>query len=120
MFMPSGKPVTELAVCDGKTFADLLHSVEPCKVFRKDAQDKEQPVTGIRDNKVRKYGVCVSAGTDDAHDTELMADGFSINEVNKGTSVIGVDMAGTLNDASWTGSQFRAETIHEGVKKGFR
>lgn len=61
MFMPSGKPVIELVVCDGKTFADLFHGAEPCKVFRKDAQDKEQPVTGIRDDKIGKYGVCMPA-----------------------------------------------------------
>lgn len=49
-----------------------------------------------------------------------MADGSAIDEVNKGTSVIGVDMAGALNAAAWAGSQLRTETFHEGVKKGFR
>lgn len=120
MVMPSGKPVAELVMDDGKTCADLFHSVQACKVFRKDAQDKEQPVTGIQDNKIGKYCVCTPAGTDDTQDTEIMTNGFSMNEVNKGTSIIGMDTTGTLSAAVWTGSKFWAESVHKGIKKGFR
>lgn len=49
-----------------------------------------------------------------------MADGPAIDEVDKGTSIMGMDMAGALNAAAWTGSQLRTETFYEGVKKGFR
>ena len=64
--------------------------------------------------------MCTPAGTDDTQDAEIMSDGFSINEVNKGTSIIGVDTTGTLSAAVWTGSKFWAESVHKGIKKGFR
>lgn len=120
MVMPYGKPVAELVTGDGKTFTDTIHSIKSHKILRKNTEDKEQPVTGIRDNKIGKYGVCTPAGTDDTQDAEIMTDGFSIYEVNKGTSIIGVDTAGTLSAAVWTGSKFRAESLHKGIKKLFR
>jgi hypothetical protein len=49
-----------------------------------------------------------------------MTNGFSMNEVNKGTSIIGMDTTGTLSAAVWTGSKFWAESVHKGIKKGFR
>lgn len=88
-------------------------------MFREDTEDKEQPVSGIRDDEIREDGMCMPAGADKAEDAEFMAHWFSIDKINNGTPVIGVDMAGALSAAAGTGPQFRTEPIHKGVKKGF-
>lgn len=61
----------------------------------------------------------MATGTDKAQDTEAVADRFSTNEINQGTSIIGMDGAGSLCSTIGAGLQFRPETVHEGVKKYF-
>ncbi len=90
------------------------------KVLRKNTEDKEQSVSGVRDDKIRKDGMCMPTGADKAHDTELMTDSFPVDEVSDGTAITGMDTAGTLSAAAWTGPKFRAESFHKGIKKGFR
>lgn len=120
MVMPSGKPVAELVTGDGKTFTDTLHSIKSRKVLRKNTEDKEQSVSGVRDDKIRKDGMCMPTRADKAHDTELMTDSFPVDEVGDGTAIIGMDTAGTLSAAAWTGSKFRAESLHKRIKERFR
>lgn len=120
MIMPSGKPVAELVTGDGKTFTDTLRSIKSRKVLGKNTEDKEQTVSGVRDDKIRKDGMSMSTGADKAHDTELMADSFSVDEVGDGTAIVGMDTAGTLSTAAWTGPKFRTESLHKGIKEQFR
>lgn len=118
--MPQGQPAVELVTGNGKTFADTFHTTQPCKVFCKDTEDKEKPVTGIRNDEIRKDSMCMPAGADKAKNTEIMADRLPADKVNDGALIIGVDTTGTLGTAAGTGSKLRTESCHKGVKKGFR
>lgn len=120
MIMPYGKPVIKLVAGDGKTFTDTLRSVKSRKVLSKNTKDKEQSVSGVRDDKIRKDGMRMPTGADKAHDTELMTDSFSVDEVGDGTVIVGMDTAGPLSTAAWTGPKFRAESLHKGIKERFR
>lgn len=120
MGMPHGQPVIELVTGNGKTFTDTFHRIQSCKVLCKDTEDKEEPVTRIRDDKIWKDSMCMPAGTDKAHNTEIMADRFTINKVNNRAPIIGVDAAGTLSTALGTGSKLGLESIHKGIKERFR
>ncbi len=76
-------------------------------------------IAGIRDNEIRQYGMGMVAGTDEAQDAEAVADRRAAHEVHQGTVIVGMDPAGALRPTPGTGLQFRAETIHEGIKEGF-
>lgn len=120
MGMPHGQPVIELVAGNGKTFTDTFHRIQSCKEFCKDTEDKEQPVTRIRDDKIRKDSMSMPAGTDKARDTQIMADWFTINKVNNRAPIIGVDAAGTLSAALRTGPKLGLEFLHKGIKERFR
>ena len=40
-------------------------------------------------------------------------------KVDQGTSVIGMDAAGTPGPTAGTGLKFRVESLHKGIKEGF-
>ena len=61
----------------------------------------------------------MAAGTDEAHDAEAVADRDTTYKVDQGTSVIGMDAAGTPGPTAGTCLQFRAEPLHKGIKQGF-
>lgn len=120
MVMPHGKPVIKLVTGDGKTFTDTLRSIKSRKVLRKNAEDKEQSVSGIGDDKIREDCMCMPTGTDEPRNTEFMTDRFCVDKVGDGTAIISMDMAGTLSTAAWAGSDFRTECFHKRIKERFR
>ena len=61
----------------------------------------------------------MAAGTDEAHDAEAVADRDTTYKVDQGTSVIGMDAAGTPGPTAGTGLKFRVESLHKGIKEGF-
>ena len=72
MGFEKGNPFEKLVLGDSISFAELLNSAESCKVFPEDAQDKEQTVAGVRDDDIRKDGMCmVAAVTEDPEDAEI-------------------------------------------------
>ena len=72
MGFEKGDPFEKLVPGDAISFAELLSSVKSCKVFPEDAQDEEQTVAGVRDDDIRKDGMCmVAAVTEDPEDAEI-------------------------------------------------
>ena len=54
------------------SFTELFDGKTTCKILPKKAQDEEQAVAGIRDNDIRKNGVCMlTAVTENPHHTEV-------------------------------------------------
>lgn len=61
----------------------------------------------------------MAAGTDKAQDTETVPDRLSPNEINQRTAIIRMDGASSLCPTARAGLKFRAERVHEGIKKFF-
>ena len=73
MGFEKGNPFEKLVLGDPISFAELFNGVKTCKVFPEDAQDKEQTVAGVRDDDIRKDGMCmVAAVTEDPEDAEIL------------------------------------------------
>lgn len=90
-----------------------------CEMFRQEPEDKEKPITGVRDDKVRENGMCMSAGTDKTQDAEVVADRGSANKVHQGSPIVGMDPAGTFCPAAGTGLDFWAKRGHKSIKEVF-
>ena len=72
MGFEKGNPFEKLVLGDPIPFTELFDGVKTCKVFPEDAQDKEQTVAGVRDDDIRKDGMCmVAAVTEDLEDAEI-------------------------------------------------
>lgn len=57
MVFPKSKPFEKLIPGDTKSFADLFNGVKSGKVFSEDTQDKEQAVSGVRNDNVGEDGM---------------------------------------------------------------
>ncbi|MDY5025198.1 MAG: hypothetical protein SPF19_01525 [Oliverpabstia sp.] len=65
-------PFEKLVPGDAISFAEMLNGVKSSKVFTEDAQDKEQAVAGVRDDDIRKDGMCmITVVTEDPQDAEI-------------------------------------------------
>ncbi len=105
---------------NAETFTEPVNGSKPQEIFCQDAEDEEKAVGGIRDDEVRKNGMGMAAGTNEAEDTEAVPYRPASHEINQGTVIIGMDRAGSLHAAVWAGLKFRTESSHEGSKKVFR
>lgn len=61
MSSPEREPLKKLFYRDARTLADLLNRGDMCKILAEDVEDEKQAVAGIRNDKVRKDGVGMSA-----------------------------------------------------------
>lgn len=61
----------------------------------------------------------MSAGTEEAQDTDVMTDRGATDEVNEGAAIVGMDLAEALPPAARTGLKLGLESSHEGIKQGF-
>ena len=57
MGFPESEPFKKLILGDAKSFADLFNGEKSGKVFSEDTQDKEQAVSGVRNDNVREDGM---------------------------------------------------------------
>ncbi|MCI6202901.1 MAG: hypothetical protein MR663_03110 [Lachnospiraceae bacterium] len=65
------------------SFTELFDGKTTCKILPQKAQDEEQAVAGIRDNDIRKNGVCMlTAVTENPHHTKVGL--YSYLRVQKG------------------------------------
>lgn len=121
VFLPSeqSEPVVQLFLCNKEALTEPFHGSRTKEILRQDAEDEKKAIGGIGDDKIWKDGMGMAAGTDKAQDTEAVPDRLSANEINQGTAIIGMDGTGTLCPTEGAGLQFRAETVHEGIKKFF-
>ena len=115
--MPKAEPAVELVPCDGKAFEDTFNGAETGKILSKDAENEKEAISGIRNDEVGKDGVGMPAGADKTQDADFMPDGRTIYEINKGTLVIGVDLAGTFCPTERACPQLWMESIHERLEQ---
>lgn len=54
---PETKPFEKLVAGDIISFAEMFNGIKPCKVFAKDAEDKEEAKGGIGDDHIREDSV---------------------------------------------------------------
>ena len=117
---PEAEPLIEPVLLNSISFIELNYSKTGCEVLAEKAQDKEQAVVGIRDDDVRKDGVGVlTAVTEDAHYTEVVASPDSGAEINQGAVIVVVDVAVAGASAEGTGLKMRLKFRHVGIKKRF-
>ena len=120
MGFEKGNPFEKLVLGDSISFAELFNSVESCKVFPEDAQDKEQAVAGVRDDDIGKDGMCmVTAVTEDPEDAEIRFFLCAGSKVDDGSAIVVMDMAVSGASADGTGLKFGLKPRHVGIKKRF-
>ena len=120
MGFEKGNPFEKLVLGDPISFAELFNGVKTCKVFPEDAQDKEQTVAGVRDDDIRKDGMCmVTAVTEDPEDAEIRFFLCTGPKVDDGSAVVVMDVAVSGAPADGTGLQTGLEQRHIGIKKRF-
>ena len=120
MGFEKGNPFEKLVPGDAISFAELLSSVKSCKVFPEDAQDKEQTVAGVRDDDIRKDGMCmVAAVTEDPEHTKIRFLLCAGPKVDDGSAIVVMDMAVSGASADGTGLKFGLKPRHVGIKKRF-
>ena len=120
MGFKKGNPFEKLVLGDFKSFAELFDGVKSCKEFPEDAQDKEQTVAGVRDDDIRKDGMCmVAAVTEDPEHTKIRFLLCAGLEVNDGSAVVVMDVAVSGASADGTGLKFGLKFSHVGIKKRF-
>ena len=87
------------------------------KVFTEYTENKKDAILRIRDDGIRKDGVCVpTASTDDPCNTEFLIDRLSMNDIDHGTLVGGMSLAVAGRMTAWTFLSFRLKRSHE-IKK---
>ena len=94
MQLPKGEPLTELVFRDIIAFTGLFDCMKMGKVFSQDTKDKEEPITGIRNDNVRENSMrMLTAVTGYTHDAEVVLDGMTITKVNDSSAIVVVNSA---------------------------
>ena len=120
MGFEKGNPFEKLVLGDSISFAELFNGGKSGKVFPEDAQDKEQAVAGVRNDDIRKDGMCmVTAVTEDPEDAEIRFLFCAGDEIYNGSAVVVMDVAVSGAPADGTGLQTGLEQRHIGIKKRF-
>ena len=102
------------------SFTELFDGKTTCKILPKKAQDEEQAVAGIRDNDIRKNGVCMlTAVTENPHHTKVGLFSPTCLEVNDGVAIVVVDVTVTGASTDVTGLKVGLKHSHIGIKKRF-
>ncbi len=104
-FLPpeQGKPAVKLFLGNEEALTESFHGNRAQEILRKDAEDEEKAVGGIREEEVREDGMGMAAGTDKAQDAEAVPDRPASHEINQGAAIIGMDGAGALRPAAGAG-----------------
>ena len=120
MGFEKANPFEKLVPGDAISFAEMLNGVKSGKVFTEDAQDKEQAVAGVRNDDIRKDGMCmVTAVTEDPEDAEIRFFLCAGPKVDDGSAIVVMDMAVSGASADGTGLKFGLKFSHVGIKKRF-
>ena len=91
------------------------------KVFTEHTENKKDAILRIRDDGIRKDGVCVpTASADNPCNTEFLIDRLSMNDIDHGTLVGGMNLTVTGRATAWTGFCFRLKRSHEIKEQRFR
>ena len=90
------------------------------EVFAEQTEEKEQAVTGVRDNDIRKDGVGMHAAvTEDPENTNIRHHRFSGDKVSDVSAIISVDAAVPQAATDGTGFLAGLKMRHVRVKKRF-
>ena len=120
MGFPESKPLEKLFSRDAGTLADLLNGGKPGKVLAEDIGDKEQAVTGIRDDEIREDSVGMSAAFTEYTENAKFLFGFlSGSEINDRAPIVIVDMAVSCASTDGAGFQMGLKMLHIGMKQRF-
>jgi hypothetical protein len=83
-------------------------------------KDKQQTVSGIRDDDIGKNGMGATAAlTADPEDAQIRFFPVSTPEVGNRSSVVGMNAAVAAGAAAGTGLKSWFKAVHVGVKKRF-
>ena len=104
-FLPSeqGKPAVKQLRGNGETFAEFFDGSRAQEIRCQDMEDEEQAVRRIGDDEVRQDGMGVAAGTNETEDADTVPDWFSTQEIYQGTSIVGMDGAGSPGTTAGAG-----------------
>ena len=117
---PERKPVAELVPAYAVLVADPVSGLMSFDVIRKDMEDKDGSIPGVRDDDIRQDGVSVPAAvTFDPHDTDFLPADTIILEIPDASPVIGVDMAFPACPAGRAGLLLGSEKGHVGLEPLF-
>ena len=120
MGFPKSEPFKKLILGDAKSFADLFNGEKSGKVFSEDTQDKEQAVSGVRNDNVREDGMrMLTAVTENPHHTKVGLFSLTCLEVNDGAAIVVVDVTVTGASTDGTGLKVGLKLSHVGIKKRF-
>lgn len=105
-----------------KHLADSLDRADPEGVLSQDAEDKEQAVPAVGDDRIREHSVrgrTLTPAADQATDTQTDLHRPPIDEFDQGSAIVAVDTHLTSASTARTGFGSRAEMIHTTLKNGF-
>lgn len=113
MQLPKGEPLTELVFRDIISLTGLFDCMKMGKVFSQDTKDKEEAITGIRNDNVWENSVSMlTAVAEYTHDTEVVLDWVTMAKVNDISAIVVMDMARVLCITDWTSFKLRYELSH--------
>jgi hypothetical protein len=94
--------------------------MKPGEVHAQNLKDKQQTVSGVRYDDIRKDSVGVPAAlTGDPDNAQVRFFPVSTPKVGNRSSVVGMNAAVAAGTADGTGLKRRFKTVHVGVKKRF-
>jgi hypothetical protein len=103
-----------------KTFTDFFDRLKMTEVFGQNTGNKEDTVSSVRNEMIRKDGVgMVTTVTDHSCNAERKGDLFSTDKVGDSAIVVGVNMAFAFCFAYGTGFFLGNELFHVSVEKNF-
>lgn len=95
--------------------------MEPCKEFSEDTENEKESISGIRDDEVGKYGMCMgTAVTKNPENAEIIPDRHTITKINDIPAIVGMDAAVSFRTAYGTGLKFGTKLFHKRIKNEFR
>lgn len=102
---------------DGEPAAELFDCMQVKQVFSDDPEDKEDTVSIVRDDQIRKnrMGVTAAAADDPCH-LDLMINSSALDEINQISIIRSMDRAGMNGMTERTGFHFRTEASHKGIE----
>ncbi|MDD3141231.1 MAG: hypothetical protein PHX08_19990 [Lachnospiraceae bacterium] len=96
-------PAIQHGRCDGIRQTESFHSLYVSKVFSKNAENEEDTILGVRNDGIRKKGMCMStAFTDDPGYTDVLIDSLSVDDIDDGSGIRGMSLAAARRMADGT------------------
>ena len=113
-------PAIEHGMGDGETSAELFNCMQVKKVFSDDPEDKEDNISIVRNDQIRKDRMGAAAATaDDPCHLDPMINGSALDEIDQISLIRSMERAGMNGMAERTCLHFRTEVGHKGIEQRF-